>query len=60
MNDWATWAGAMAVRLTLAIALGAAPAWGLALVTNANPWGLWLVSGWVHLVWLTRSEGGQR
>ena len=42
--------GLLVGRFVFAAFLGALPAWGVALATEANPWALWLVATWVHLV----------
>lgn len=51
MNDeLKTWLGALAVRVTAAVIMGALPAFGIALAMGADPWGPWLIAAWVHLL----------
>lgn len=38
------------LRLFVSATLGAMPAFGIALATGEQPWGLWLVATWVHFM----------
>lgn len=42
------------LRLFVSATLGAMPAFGIALATAQDPWGLWLVATWVHFMMETR------
>lgn len=52
MKDVGTFLGFFLTRHVLpAVFFGAFPAWAWALQSGREPWGLWLMATYVHLLW---------